>query len=299
MLPKQAQIQVESVSHLEGVIKLIFPNATAIAIHRIAGLDVNKEQLNGGWCFHCTRHDVSIGCIRGDITWENDCNMSFSLPYPAEGASFVNGEGKQVASASLLSLSRLYGYRAQAVSPNKVRKYLLHGYLSTKNRSRPALEHHKFECPMAIDQYGMSTLPLQQLKSEIERIFAVSTGIDDTVKLELLEASSLRAEACVMVQQFEGALYPDTIRRMIQLSTYSHEISEEHAGMSLKLVSINDLDIEPLTLAWNEVSHGWTLPDYDDAKILSHTSLCGSIRISYCGGKFKPASHRDDVARYE
>ncbi len=272
ILPEQAKITIEPNTRLEGSVSLIFPNARAATVKDVTGLGVNTEQLEDGWRIQCKRHDISIGNICCDLSWENERRMSFSLPFPAEGASFVDGEGKDISATDLLTLTRLYGYRAQVVSPHQNKKYILRGSLSTKNNSLPSIEFHKFELSMVVDKFGVSTLPLQQLKSEIEMLFAVSTGVDDQVKLELFEASSLNAEACVLVQQFEGVLYSDTTRRMILLAANSSELSEDYIDVSLSLISVNDINSEPIVLEWNEVSHGWTLPDYSEESInLSYT----------------------------
>lgn len=272
IIPEQAQIQVEPISRLEGGINLIAPGSRVAAIKGVTGLSVTTEEHEEGWRFHCKRHDVSIGAISGNISWDNDRKITFSLPFPAEGASFVDAQGNDVSSSNLLTLTRLYGFRAQVVSPQKAKKYVLRGSLTTKNGSLPAIEFHKFEYPMAVDDFGVSTLPLQQLKSEIDMLFAVSTGVDDQVKLEIFESSSLRAEASVFVQQFEGVLYSDTTRRMIHLAANTPQISDEYNGHSLNLISINNVELEPLTLEWNETSVGWTLPDYSDEDFnLSHT----------------------------
>ena len=272
ILPVNTKIHVEPISRLEGIVNLAFPNSRAAVINSMYGLEISSERSDEGWKFHCKRNDVAVGNVFGNVSWENECGLSFSLPYPAEGGTFVDGDGKDVASSDSLTLSRLYGFRAQVVSLNRGSRYLLRGSLLTTDMPLSAINHHIFEYPMSVDEYGVSTLSLQQMKSEIELLFAVSTGVDDQVKLEIVKDSSLRAEATVRIQQFDGTLYVDQIRRIIHLAVNNSEYKNEHVDHSLNLISINSVDDEVLTLEWNNFSGGWTLPDYNDAAInLSNT----------------------------
>jgi len=298
IIPEGAELRVKPNSRLEGTIIIICPNARAAAVKSATGLDVHTNQLENSWEFLCKRYDVTVGNIYGELSWPAERKLSFSIPFPAEGASFVDSEGREKSISELLTLTRLYGIRAQVVSPNINKKYVLRGSLSTSS-SLTALEFHKFEFSMGVDEYGISTLPLQQLKSDIDLLFAVSTGVDDQVKLELIEEARGSVEASVMIQQFEGMLYTDQTRRMISLAVNNNELNEEYAGSSLTLVSINGLDEEPLSLEWNEVSFGWTLPDYNADEIdISHTYFASidserSHNIRPC--LLLPETNSDDV----
>jgi len=272
ILPENAQIHVEPISRFEGIVSIASPNSKVAVIHSMNDLEVSNEQSDESWKFLCKRSDVSTGSVSGEISWENDCSLSFSLPYPAEGATFVDGDGKDAASSDLLTLSRLYGFRAQVVTLSRGERYLLRGFLLTTDRPLPAIHHHQFEYPMSVDEYGVSTLPLQQLKSEIELLFAVSTGVDDQVKLEIIKSSSPCAESTVLIQQFDGVLYVDQIRKFIHLAVNNNDHKHEYIGQALNLISINSADDDVLTLEWNNISEGWILPDYNDENIdLSNT----------------------------
>lgn len=272
ILPKSAQILVEPVSRLEGLVKLNFPSARAAAINSMNGLETKIEPVDTGWNALCKRIDVSVGSICGDVSWENETRLLFSLPFPAEGVSFVDGEGKELTKSSLLTSSRLYGFRAQVVSLKTTANYVLRGSLSSSNSGLSAMQYHIFEYPISIDEFGVGILSLQQLKTEIDCLFAVSTGVDDKIKLEIIGSIGSRADATIFIQQFDGLLYVDQIRRLIYLSMNNSDYKDEYAGRPLQLIPVNNLDDEIVNLEWNNHSSGWTLPDYNDPVInLSNT----------------------------
>jgi len=277
ILSDEAKIQIHPKSHLEGDLELIAPNAKAAIIKKVTGLEVSVEQINDGWQYNCKRYDVSIGIISGQIFWENERKITFSLPFPAQGASFVDNEGKELSSGDILTLSRLYGYQAQVVSPSSLKKYVLRISLVTENTSISAIEFHTVKCSLAAGKFGVSTLSLQQIKSDIDMLFSVSTGVNDQVRLDIVESSSLKAKASVLVEQFEGILYSDKTRKMIQLAVNNSIFKDDYRGFSLKLISINDIESDPITLAWNDVSAGWAIPDYSDVDFDSSHTYFASI----------------------
>jgi len=283
VMPAQACIKVKPISQLEGEISFSIPSSPLIrnaVIDNAQGVTVETRELDNSWFFNCKRSDVSIGNIEGKFTWDNDCTMSFSFPYPAKGACFVDAEGKTLTDCCELISSRLYGFRAQAVSSSSTRKYQLSGSLITQSRYGlpTAIEYHQFTYTLNIDQYGISTLSLQQLKTEIDQLYAVSTGVDDKVKLQLSEYGSTKVEASVVIKQFEGRLLfiPNSSSRIVNLVTNT-DLFPEYAGRSLELISVIDNTDERYYLDWNEKRKGWVLPDHAENRVDFSNTYFASI----------------------
>ncbi|MCP3669134.1 MAG: hypothetical protein GY814_01590 [Gammaproteobacteria bacterium] len=264
-------INVVPVSRLIGKITFNDKAIKAVHINSSENLEVFAEKSDGGWDVELKRTSTGVGDISGRLEWENGCNLKLSFPFPAKGAAFVDENGKDLASSSVLTLSRLYGFRAQAVSPGVSKKYQLSGSLlfGGDYEYLPSIEYHKFNYSLISDRYGIGLLPLQQIKEEIKHLFAVSTGVDDRVILQISELGQMEASASVLVEQYEGMLLHNSASDLIYLDK-NNSVGDDYDNSILSLVSVNDLNEDSINLDWNEMSNGWTLSDRG-SDLIDHT----------------------------
>ena len=262
ILPKSTSISIEPENRLKGSVllsgigasRIYCENNTELEIDYSTNLDTGEIKLE------VIRKNIGISNLSLHVEWNDGCRLQFDVPFPAQGGTFVSSNENEDLSSNKIVLSRLYGYHAQVVDPLGNDNFTLKGSLRSKSVAQTEAKIHGFEYPLAVDEGGFYSLPLQQLKPEIEQLFAISTAVDDVVELELRGKRSDSKK--IIVHQFEGELRYESEIGIIHLQL-NGEWLDDYSGVSLKLISINDLELEPIILPWNEIKNGWTLPYQD------------------------------------
>ncbi len=266
ILPKNSLIKMEPESQFKGSILLSGLGTSRVYCETNTELKVTylPNIHTGDIKFEVVRKNISITKLFVIVEWDNGCKIRFDIPFPAQGGTFVSTDTG--ADLNKIVLSRLYTYHAQVVDPLGDDSFTLKGSLCSKSVTHTEAEIHGFEYPLFIDESGFYSLPLQQLKPEIEQLFAISTAVDDVVKLELCGKQSSSKK--IFVHQFEGELRYESEIDIIHLQL-NGEWLDEYYGVNLKLISVDDLELEPIILPWNEIRNGWTIPDrenFDNSK---------------------------------
>jgi hypothetical protein len=266
VLPADIKFELEPIDRKTGRLRVFGLDARTVQLEANPSLEVDAQVESDHTNLACRRGHTALNEIRGRIHDDSRANLAFSIPFPAEGAAFVASDGVQLAGEKELIQSRLYGIKAQSMSLDNQKRFLLRATVLSQARNLPAIQHHWFECPMLRDESGLSSLPLQQMSQEVTKLLAIGTGVDDKVKLELFESSRAAPITSVLIKQFEGSLWVDSMSRMVTL-VVDGDLYPEYAGTRLRLTSINDFTTNPTILPWNASRLGWSLPDHSEMDV--------------------------------
>lgn len=295
VLPVSTKIGLHPITTNHGSINLTGVDADLISIVADANLNGTIRNVDDNVSADVFRNVGDVASVVLQLRWVLGGKSLIKLPFPADGAFFCDGDGVQLAEQLELPISRLYGVSARSISINNKDHYVIRGSIESREVKPHSLEYFIFETPIIADVNGVGQLPIQHLRGQIEQLLAVSTGLDDTVKLEIFVDRQPNPKATLVITRFEGSLIVNDLSRIVSLETNS-EYLKQYSDSRLKMISINDSTLDPIELTWNNVRNGWSLPDHEEIDLTCSYFLVlsddknHSVRPGILNAKFGPVS---------
>lgn len=236
VLPITCQIRIEpSEDPLLG--RLVIDrhgNAKAIA-DGIGNVLVNVREDDGTLSLECRSIQPFAGKIAVNLSWEGAGRSKLFLPFPGQGAHFVDIDGKQL-HQRVISVNQLMSVSAVAVSHKQHVKFELHGLLRANDIdnsiSRSSL---KFSRSIISASRGYHELPLVELYVAMRDLFSYSADLDATVLLEIVSNGSSLAR--LEVNQFDSQLVYDS--ENLRVVHRCNDNLPLNKPMDIKLISMN------------------------------------------------------------
>lgn len=268
VLPAEFSIDLRPGSTtLEGNIYLTGLGEATIAPkqHLIVSFDVvrNKTHL----VIQCRSLEPFSGKLPVDVLWPNGSNCPVLLPFPGEGANFVQADGARVDSASI-SMTSLVSTSAISVTNQSHKSFLVHGTLQASDiqtfKSRGALS---FSRDLTEISDGYYELKLVDIFVMVRDLFSYSADLDARVRLEIYQGSTQKA--MIDITQFDSQLKfePDNL----VICHLTNDFEDNPESLDIQFIPLGGEDsptIESHILVGE--AYGWQL---DDGMTTSCTSL--------------------------
>ena len=254
VIPADVQFHSRATDESSGTVEISGPGLTGVLIESAEGLHTDIAEADGVRRICCSREETDAATIDGVIQ-RDDLSAHFTVPFPAQGAVFVDPDDRVLPDYVKISVTQLYGYRAQFVSLNEAGSY---DFIATLDQLPPV----KFKVPMGGST--TSTLSLQQFKESFEQLFAQRFGVDNDIRVELWGGGQERIRT-LYLSQFEARLQADNGENSIKLNAL--EVVRpvyERLQPLLELYPLNDFTAKPIQLPWNSDKFGWDLQESDE-----------------------------------
>lgn len=262
VLPRRVAFKLLPRTRTEGALRVSGLNGEQAHLQGNKNISIALDESHACTEFSVTRDTTGEGSIQGRVRGVQHGELHFHIPFPAEGAAFIDSTGEEFDKNAELPISKFWRVRAQSLSLNNRRRYWLTGQLVHAEKHLPALRHHSFSYPMTIDDSGACSIPLQQVGEDIKALFAMGTGPEDRVNVTLAEKSQVAPEAKVSFRQFAAMLNYDEAGGVISLVAEDGG-TEDFSGNQLRIVAVNDITSPPVWVGWSDPRHGWLLSGSD------------------------------------
>ena len=255
IIPENIQFRSKATDESSGTVEILGPGLTGVLIESAEGLKTDVEEADDKWSVCCSRQNSDAATIDG-IIQRDDLSAHFSVPFPAQGAVFVDPDDRVLPNYTKISVTQLYGYRAQFVSLDENGRYVFIASLG----QLPPIE---FKVPMGGNP--TSTLSLQQFKEDFEQLFAQRFGVDNDIRVEL-QGPGQKLIRTLYLSQFEARLQADSGDSSITLDALDVvRPIYQRLHPPLELYPLDDFTAEPVQLSWNPEKFGWDLQDSEEA----------------------------------
>lgn len=261
IIPSDIEFKAQAKDESSGNIVISGAGLTSVLIENAEGLAIDVAEKEDFWRIQCSRENGEAARVNG-VIYRGELSAHFSIPFPAQGAVFINPDGLAIPNREQISVTQLYGYRAQFVSIGVNHAF---DFVASMDDLPPV----EFRVPMGGSL--TSTLSLQQFKEEFEQLFAQRLGIDRTVRVDL-RGIGQELIRTLYLNKFEARLELEANLETADGANWirlrAHDAVEPiyiDLQPSLELLALDDFTAEPLQLSWNAEERGWDLGESEEA----------------------------------
>lgn len=214
VLPDSFSVKLlQGQNSLTGSIELLGLQGTQVVIDTGLGIATQTNNLLGGISIDCTAANPFAGKLPLEIIWPDLQRAIIYIPFPGQGAHFVDLEGKDVSNKPQC-LDHLIRLSAVAVCSHGLQQYELQGTLRANDISAQVIRAGlSFQYPIYQQSNGYYELPLVNVLTAIRNLFSYSADLDAKVLLEIVSGGSTLSR--IEVGQFATELDYDSSSKQV------------------------------------------------------------------------------------
>ncbi|MFT6467724.1 MAG: hypothetical protein ACJARQ_000877 [Oleispira sp.] len=236
VLPENFSVKLQQGKNsLTGCIELIGLHGTQVVIDTGLGVATQTNNLPSGISIDCIAANPFAGKLPLEIIWADLQRAIIYVPFPGQGAHFVDLEGKDVSNKPQC-LDHLIRLSAVAVCSRGVQRYELQGTLRANDiKGQVVRAGLAFKAQIHQQGNGYYELPLVHILTSVRNLFSYSADLDAKVLLEIVSGGTTVSR--IEIGQFSSELAFDSVSKQVVHKNNSGQTLGE--SYDIKLVSLS------------------------------------------------------------
>lgn len=173
-------------------------------------IETELEMIGNVTVIYCRSQRATGGRFPISLRWPGGAQCSLAMPFPGEGARFINIKTGNVCRAPV-SINELVNVSAQVVSRRPEQGFKIFAELRAKDIDASLSRSMCFERAVSHFADSIAELSLVDLYGPLKELFSYSADLDATIRVELIAQGTQQAKLDVV--QFDGELSfdPETL----------------------------------------------------------------------------------------